>query len=61
LKIIFIDVFDGLNEGNGTHDYQMNDIATLEKHLAEKKKEREDLRQQIITEQSKVVQFFGGL
>jgi hypothetical protein len=33
----------------------------LEKHLAERKQEREALKQQILSEQSKVFQFFGGL
>jgi hypothetical protein len=38
-----------------------NNTAELEKHLTQKKKAREALRQQILTEQNKVFQFFGGL
>jgi len=38
------DVFDGLNEQHGTNDNQINDIATMEKFLAERKLEHETLR-----------------
>jgi hypothetical protein len=34
---------------------QHNDIDMLEKHLAEKKQEREAFKQQILSEQSKVI------
>lgn len=53
-------MFEHLNEGYGTNDVQ-NNTAELEKHLAEKKKAKEMMRQQIMTEQRKLFQFFGGL
>lgn len=52
----FVEVFEPLN-GNDVH----NNTAELEKHLAQKKKAREALTRQIMTEQNKVFQFFGGL
>ena len=55
-KVVFVEVFEPLN-GEDVHD----NTAELEKHLAEKKKAREALSRQILTEQNKVFQFFGGL
>ncbi len=39
----------------------LNRTAELEKELAQKKKVREQMRQQMLTEQNNVMQFFGGL
>jgi hypothetical protein len=54
-----LDVFNHLNEGAGNDP--LNDTAHLKRTLEEKMKAREQMKKQIITEQSKVVQFFGGL
>ena len=59
LIAVHIDVFDHLNEGAGHNDGNITE--ELEKQLAHKKKLRAHLKQQMLTEQSKVFQFFGGL
>jgi hypothetical protein len=55
-----LDVFDHLNEQVGNVS-QANITAELERHLESKKRERERLKKQIVTEHGKVNQFFGGL
>ncbi len=46
---LYVDIFEHLNEGYGMNE-AANNTAEMEKHLAERKKEKEALRQQILTE-----------
>ena len=59
ITYIHLEVFDALN-GDGQKDAH-NDTDELQRHLEKKMKAKEAMRQQILTEQSNVQQYFGGL